>query len=70
MIQILDYIKELFEVKNQILRKNYTISCEIYFRLYDEIPFDNSNKYSYALAIYKSRVKNYTSNEQLAVMLI
>ena len=56
-----NYRQELLEAKKQYKAKNYTKSCEIYSRLYNEIPFDNSNKYSYALAIYQSRFKNYNS---------
>ncbi len=60
-----NYRNDLLEAKRQYKAKNYAKSCKIYTRLYNEIPFDNSAKYSYAWAVYQAKVRNYASESQL-----
>ncbi|WP_458453101.1 hypothetical protein [Methanobrevibacter sp.] len=59
------YKKEFQNAKNAYKNRDYKKAYEIYTRLYSEVPFDNSNKYSYAWTIYQARIKDYTSKEEL-----
>ena len=60
-----DFRKRLMDARRAYKSKDYDRAYEIYSELYGEIPFDNSARYSYAWAIYQSRVKNYTDSSQL-----
>jgi len=59
------YRTQFIEAKRAYKDKDYEKAYEIYTELYGNAPFDNSAKYSYAWAIYQSRIKDYTSKEQL-----
>lgn len=65
-IKLQDYYKkELQNAKNAYRNRDYDRAYEIYTRLYSEVPFDNSSRYSYAWAIYQSKIKDYSSKEEL-----
>ena len=59
------YRKALLDAKKLYKAKRYDESYELYTRLYERIPFDNSARYSYAWAIYQSKVKHYQSRNEL-----
>ena len=60
-----DYRRQLNEAKKAYKAKDYPKAYEIYTDLYYKIPFDNSNKYSYAWTVYQLEIKDFTSKEDL-----
>lgn len=57
---------ELLKAKKLYKEKRYSESYNLYTRLYDFNPnFDNSSKYSYAWAIYQTKVRNCDSAKEL-----
>ena len=60
-----DYRRQLNEAKKAYKAKDYPKAYEIYTNLYYKIPFDNSNKYSYAWTVYQLEIKDFTSKEDL-----
>lgn len=60
-----NYRNELLKAKQAYKAKDYQKSYEIYNRLYDEISFDNSTRYSYAWSIFQAKIREYSSKEEL-----
>lgn len=57
--------EQLLEAKKAYKDKDYEMAYELFTNLYGKIPFDNSSKYSYAWSIYHTKVKDFTSKENL-----
>lgn len=59
------YRTRFIEARRAYKQKDYDRAYEIYTELYANAPFDNSARYSYAWAIYQSRIKDFTSPDEL-----